>query len=245
MPLRGESSGIKSKAVAPFSVRALGSAPASSRAFTTAGVSLSAAAPWRGVAPNVFCAFGSAPSDRQRPTSSDDASLKKLCEFHSVHSGLAMRRGWQAIAPRSRGAVSQGVNLLGSTTALIHMPDCEPTIQSIPSCTEVILRENCRSPAAFLKEEKLLRFILHPFHCALDSHCTILVGHPVVAIAPPLNPSRSLPTRTRTAENPSIHVSLPLGQDRPDASPRKTLVSSTVFCVTFYVSKRPSRNRTA
>ena len=70
-----------------------------------------------------------------------------------------MSGGWQAIAPRSREAVSQGVNLLGSTIVLIHVPDCEPTIRSIPSCKEVILREHYRSADAFLKEERLLRFI--------------------------------------------------------------------------------------
>ncbi len=107
--------------------RALGSAPASNRACSTAGVLLCSAALWMGAHQSLSRAFGAAPSDKQRATSSDDASLKNRLEFQAVQLGR-VAAGLQAMTPRTRGAVSRGASL-GATLSLIQRVSSVQAIQ--------------------------------------------------------------------------------------------------------------------
>ena len=117
--------------VRPFSSRALISAPASTRAFTTAGVSLNAAAQWRGVAPNLSRALRSAQASRSARTTARTSLLcaaSLFCKLRSVPvlemsnatsvgSLPSATAQWRGVAPNSSCALRSASGPMRHLTA--------------------------------------------------------------------------------------------------------------------------------
>ena len=102
---------MRSQAVLPSLIRALGSAPASSRTCTTAGVLLSCAALWRGVRPSSSRALGSAPASSRTCTTAG-VSLNHAAWWRGVSPSLV--RALRSAPASSRTCTTAGVSLFAA-----------------------------------------------------------------------------------------------------------------------------------
>ena len=102
------------RGVNPTGFAALGSAPPSSKACTTTGVSLYCAAVWRGVHPTGFAALGSAPASSKTCTTAG-VSLFPTAMWRGVHSGVNpypnLVRAFTLAPPSSRAFTTAGFSV--------------------------------------------------------------------------------------------------------------------------------------